>query len=234
MATRLMPAAVVAVILHGLLLTARIPWTAPALLRPQSREVSIHLVRKATPEPKSPGTPPTQKPKPQATARPRPKPQPKPAPAPIPDRQTEIPVSPPSPPPVDTVAQVEPDVAPLPEAETPPPPESFESATESSAAADEPGATVHLSVPLYDLNPTPNYPRVARRRRYEGTVLLDVLVDPTGNAAQVKVIQSSGYALLDRSAAADVGQWRFKPARRGSRPVEMWVQVPVRYQLDAP
>lgn len=233
MASRLMPAAVVAVILHGLLLTAKIPWTAPALLKPQSREVSIELVRTAKPEPKSTGTPPAQKPKPKAIAKPRPRPEPKPRPAPVPERRAETPVSPP-PPLLDTVAQTAPDDTPLPEPETPEPYEAIESAAEPSSAAEDPGATVHLSVPLYDLNPTPNYPRVARRRRYEGTVLLNVLVDKTGAAARVKVIQSSGYTILDRSAASDVGQWRFKPARRGSRPVEMWVQVPVHYRLDAP
>lgn len=233
MATRLMPAAVVAVILHGLLLTAKIPWTAPALLKPQSREVSIQLVRTAKPESESTRTPPAREPKPKATARPRPKPEPKPPPAPIPEPRAETPVSPP-PPRLDTVAQMATDDAPPPQPETPRPPESIESAAGPSSAEDDPGATVHLSVPLYDLNPTPNYPRVARRRRYEGTVLLEVLVDKTGAAARVEVIQSSGYAILDRSAVADVGQWRFKPARRGSRPVEMRVQVPVRYRLDAP
>lgn len=119
----------------------------------------------------------------------------------------------------------------LPVPDDPTPLEDFEDAALSPPPAEENGAVVELSVPLYDINPPPNYPRMAQRRRYEGTVLLDVLVDKTGRATQVKVAQSSGYAVLDRSARADVSHWRFKPARKGTQTVEMWVQVPVRYEL---
>jgi protein TonB len=96
----------------------------------------------------------------------------------------------------------------------------------SAGAADLLG-----SVPLYDLNPPPVYPAVARRREMEGTVMLSVLVDREGRAAQVRVQHGSGHAVLDRSALDCVRQWQFAPARRGGRPQEMWVQVPVRFQL---
>ncbi len=91
---------------------------------------------------------------------------------------------------------------------------------------------VQASVPLYDLNPPPVYPASARRRGMEGTVVLEVLVDRTGQPAQVRVLQSSGYDLLDGSALKSVRQWRFSPGRRMGRPQEMWVQVPVRFQLQ--
>ncbi len=103
-----------------------------------------------------------------------------------------------------------------------------------SAEAQMPGpdqAEVQASVPLYHLNPPPSYPAVARRRNYQGTVRLDVLVDRQGRAAQVRLAESCGYAMLDRSAVKSVGQWRFEPARRFGRPIEMWVQVPVRFEL---
>jgi protein TonB len=87
-------------------------------------------------------------------------------------------------------------------------------------------------VPLYDLNPPPVYPWVARRRHYQGTVLLDVRVTAQGIVAEVKVARSSGYPVLDRSALKSVRRWRFEPARRGSRPIETWVQVPVRFELE--
>lgn len=93
-------------------------------------------------------------------------------------------------------------------------------------------AAVTASVPLYHLNPPPVYPAVARRRNYEGTVVIDVLVDRQGRAAQVKIAHSSGYEILDRSALNSVKQWRFEPGRRFGQPVEMWVQVPVRFALE--
>jgi periplasmic protein TonB len=90
---------------------------------------------------------------------------------------------------------------------------------------------VQVSVPRYDLNPPPHYPRVARRRKYTGIVTLDVRVTADGRVAQVRIADSSGYAVLDRSAVKSVQAWQFTPARRGGLPVEMWVRVPVRYEL---
>lgn len=92
-------------------------------------------------------------------------------------------------------------------------------------------AQVQASFPLYHLNPPPAYPAVARRRNYQGTVLIDVLVDPNGRVADVKVAESCGYRMLDRSAVKSVRRWRFEPARRFGHAVEMWVQVPIKFEL---
>ena len=72
---------------------------------------------------------------------------------------------------------------------------------------------------------------MARRRNFQGTVLLDVRVTAQGTVAEVKVARSSGYSVLDQSALSSVRNWRFEPARQGSRPFETWVQVPVRFEL---
>jgi protein TonB len=195
-----------------MLLTAKIPWVSPRLLTPQSRDVTISLVSVATttPEPEAVPAPPKPKPPPKALRRPKPKVTP------------AAKVRQPKPPPAD---------------DPPPAPDDHRPAEPSQKAAPAPpperesAAAVELSVPLYDINPPPNYPSVARRRRYEGTVVLNVLVDRSGRAADVKVARSSGYAILDRSASKDVSRWRFKPARKGFQTVEMWVKVPVRYEL---
>jgi protein TonB len=105
------------------------------------------------------------------------------------------------------------------------------SASETSGAAADARGEVRASVPLYDQNPAPVYPAAARRRNLEGTVMLEVLVNREGQAAQVRVLRGSGHALLDRSALDGVRRWRFTPALSGGRPQEMWVQVPVRFQL---
>jgi len=87
------------------------------------------------------------------------------------------------------------------------------------------------SRPLYRENPAPPYPSVARRRGYEGTVLLEVLVDEEGRVADLQVADSSGHAVLDRVAVHSVRRWRFEPATRGDEKVPMWVRVPIRFQL---
>ena len=72
---------------------------------------------------------------------------------------------------------------------------------------------------------------MAKRRKYTGIVTLDVWVTADGRVAQVRIADSSGYAVLDISAAQSVKGWQFTPARRGGLPAEMWVQVPIRYEL---
>jgi len=86
--------------------------------------------------------------------------------------------------------------------------------------------------PLYKKNPKPVYPTIARRRRYQGTTLLEVQVDSRGRVGELRVVQSSGYEVLDRAALTAVRDWLFEPGRRRDVRVDMWVRVPVRFQLQ--
>ena len=85
--------------------------------------------------------------------------------------------------------------------------------------------------PLYRINPPPPYPQVARKRGFQGVVVLEVLVDQNGNAADLRVLSSSGHPILDRTAMAAVKHWTFEPGTRGEKKVKMWVRVPIRFQL---
>ena len=85
--------------------------------------------------------------------------------------------------------------------------------------------------PLYRSNPPPKYPAVARRRGFQGNVVLEVLVGPVGNVIELHVLSSSGYPILDRAAKSSVKNWTFEPGMRGQQKVEMWVRVPIRFEL---
>ena len=85
--------------------------------------------------------------------------------------------------------------------------------------------------PMYRTNPSPHYPRLARKRGYEGTVVLEVLVDPSGRVKDLQVFKSGGYAILDKAAVASVKAWLFEPGMKGDEKVEMWVKIPIRFQL---
>ncbi len=87
------------------------------------------------------------------------------------------------------------------------------------------------AIPLYKVNPPPEYPRIARRRGFQGTVMLSVLVNVSGKVENVWVFTSSGYRLLDNAALKAVRSWIFAPGRIGERNAEMWVTVPVRFEL---
>jgi protein TonB len=90
---------------------------------------------------------------------------------------------------------------------------------------------VKEAMPLYKINPRPEYPRIARRRGYEGTVVLGVLVTRHGKVRKIEIDKSSGYSILDRAALSAVKDWEFEPARRGKENIEMWVKVPIKFRL---
>lgn len=226
---RLVLAALLAICIHAILFLVEMPWSRATLTISQSRAVAIDLVAVQKPVEKTPAPKPQavqQQPKP----KPKPKPEPKPVARPVPSPEPAPQPVPPEPVPEPTFDQevLEPELdAAIPVDE----PEPSASEEHLADEADD-RAVVQDSVPLYDLNPEPKYPRVARRRNYQGTVMLDVRVTVDGSAAEVRIAQSSGYAILDRCALNAVKRWRFSPARRGDRPFEMWVQVPVRFKLQ--
>lgn len=86
--------------------------------------------------------------------------------------------------------------------------------------------------PRYAENPKPIYPQEARKKRYEGEVILRVEVLQNGRVGQVDVKKSSGYDLLDRSALKAVKKWKFVPAKKGEKAIPLWVNIPVKFQLQ--
>jgi periplasmic protein TonB len=233
---RLAFAAALALGLHAVLLWIHIPWSRPALPLATRQPVDIDLAvfEKPVEAPRPPATKPIQphrKPKPVIKPITKPKPPPKAIPPlkPVIRQQPKVEkvVAPPTKtaPPEPVEAQVPAD----------PPsrsaPVDSEPAQAPEAAVVAP-AVIQNSRPRYDLNPSPEYPRLARRRNYQGTVLLDVRVSVQGRVAELKVARSSGYRLLDQSALNAVRRWIFDPALRNGEPVETWVQVPVRFELE--
>ena len=90
---------------------------------------------------------------------------------------------------------------------------------------------IREAIPLYRENPPPGYPRIARRKGYEGTVVLEVLVNPEGKVADSRIFRSCGHSVLDKAAMKSIRNWLFEPGMRGDKKVEMWVKVPIRFQL---
>lgn len=80
-------------------------------------------------------------------------------------------------------------------------------------------------------NRPPAYPWLAWLQGWEGLVLLQVRVEPDGHPAQVRIVHSSGHAMLDDVAQQAVSRWEFLPATRGGHAVGSMVKVPVRFRL---
>ncbi len=81
-------------------------------------------------------------------------------------------------------------------------------------------------------NAPPQYPVLAERNGWEGTVMLKALVEKEGRASQVVVGESSGYKILDKAALKAVQKWQFEPGRIGSVTVASWVKIPVRFRIE--
>ena len=140
----------------------------------------------------------------------KPKPKPKPVPKPVVKQQPK-----PQPKPVEapppTPAPVAAPAAPAPPAPAPVTPPSANAA--------------------YLKNPAPEYPQMAQRRGWEGTVLLRVEVLPSGKPGQIQIQKSSGRDALDAAALAAVKRWSFVPAKQGDVPQAGWVSVPIDFKL---
>ena len=75
--------------------------------------------------------------------------------------------------------------------------------------------------------PAPSYPGVALRNRYEGTVTIELMVDPSGTVTAAKIQKTSGFTVLDDAALSVVkNRWRFPP---GSARYFFW---PCTFQLQ--
>jgi protein TonB len=94
-----------------------------------------------------------------------------------------------------------------------------------------PAAVLVRARPDYLTNPPPRYPRIARERGWEGTVILRIEVLPDGAVGSVEVAQSSNHRALDDAAVEAARRWRFIPARLGNESVRSFVEVPVTYRL---
>lgn len=109
--------------------------------------------------------------------------------------------------------------------------ESLPAETSATITSRERVAKLTYALPLYKENPAPKYPRVAKRKGYEGTVILDVFVNQEGKVESLEVFQSSGHTVLDKAAKKTVASWLFSPAKRGEEKIAMWIKVPIRFDL---
>jgi len=85
----------------------------------------------------------------------------------------------------------------------------------------------------YKNNPPPDYPPLAVRQGWQGTVLLRVRVLQTGAVESVEVVRSSGKKVLDDAAIHTVERWVFAPSTRGATPVDGFATVPIEFKLDS-
>jgi periplasmic protein TonB len=75
----------------------------------------------------------------------------------------------------------------------------------------------------------PEYPPIARRAHVEGTVVIDAVIDATGNVISEHAV--SGPGLLIPAALTAVQQWKYQPTYLNGKPVELAMEVTVAFNL---
>jgi TonB family protein len=81
---------------------------------------------------------------------------------------------------------------------------------------------------LYQIDP--EYSDEARKARFNGVVVLRVVIDENGNTRDIEVVRSPGLGLDERAVSA-VKQWRFRPGKRDGAAVPVWATVEVNFRL---
>lgn len=165
---------------------------------------------------------------------PPPEPIPEPVVEPPPPEVDELAVKPPPPPeppkpkpkPEPPKPKPKPAPSPAPKVEAPPAPPTPAPPAPAPVAVTPPSASA-----AYLRNPAPEYPSLAQRRGWEGTVLLRVRVLASGKPGEIQIQQSSGRGVLDEAAVRAVKRWSFVPAKRGEEAQEGWVTVPLDFRL---
>ncbi|OHC09989.1 MAG: hypothetical protein A2X74_09450 [Polynucleobacter sp. GWA2_45_21] len=81
-------------------------------------------------------------------------------------------------------------------------------------------------------NPKPPYPAISRKLREQGLVLLKACISTGGTLDSLEIRQGSGYPRLDQVALQTVKQWKFIPAKKGSTPIPMCYELPIKFTLE--
>ena len=97
----------------------------------------------------------------------------------------------------------------------------------------------------------PVYPKECLKAGYESKVILELLVDIDGSVKKARVLALATYdtednkekekagtdeealqKVLEKAALEAAYQWKFKPATKDGKPVEMEVKVPIEFKLQ--
>ena len=87
-----------------------------------------------------------------------------------------------------------------------------------------------VSAPSVLFKVEPEYSEEARKAKFQGTVVLQVVVDERGLPQQIKVTRPLGLG-LDQKAIEAVAKWRFKPGLKDGKPVSVWATIEVNFRL---
>jgi len=104
---------------------------------------------------------------------------------------------------------------------------------QSAAASNPDNAHVVLSHDITERvsrSVEPNYPLLAKQMKVQGAVVLQALIDKTGNIEDLHVI--TGPTILAAAAREAVKQWHFKPYYQNGQAVETEARITVNFTIS--
>jgi TonB family protein len=87
-----------------------------------------------------------------------------------------------------------------------------------------------VSAPSVLYKVEPEYSEEARKAKWQGTVVLSLVVDEGGKAQGIKVVRSLGLG-LDQKAIEAVEKWKFKPGMKDGKSVPVIATIEVNFRL---
>jgi TonB family protein len=107
------------------------------------------------------------------------------------------------------------------------------------APVQEPSAPGHgvfrvgkgVAPPVLLSKTEPEYSEQARKARYQGSVMLYVQIDPSGEPTNIKVVRALGLG-LDQKAMEAIAKWKFRPGSKEGNPVTVEATIEVSFRLS--
>jgi len=103
------------------------------------------------------------------------------------------------------------------------------------AASDLPEGPVEVGGdvkhPVKISGPQPVYTEIAKKRRVQGVVIVQAIIDRQGNVTNVKVLRGLPMG-LDEASVEAMKQWKFKPATLNGRPITVYYNLTVNFKLQ--
>jgi TonB family protein len=109
-------------------------------------------------------------------------------------------------------------------------PEYRRSADTASAGPVYSAAKEGVKYPQSVYTPEPAFSEEARKAKYQGTAVLNVVVDKEGNMSRIRLVRPLGMG-LDENAMERLKTWRFKPGTYNGQPVAVEMNIEVSFNL---
>ena len=108
-------------------------------------------------------------------------------------------------------------------------------AQENEAETDEKSPVMHVrdnvKKPVRLSGENPQYSKIAKEARLQGTVILEAIIDQNGDVTRVRPIKSLPLELTD-NAIASVKTWKYEPATLEGKPVSVYYQLTINFRLN--